>query len=290
MTASLKETLQKTPIEVIAQAVQPLDVDNKRMFLVPVGDSPDGALRALLVFPQRRATATTIVFAQILSLLGAIGFLWFAGWGFSAKQKENARRSDLVIFRSLQIGVTETSLEANAILRANDRAEELLGKELPKELLVGESKSEKFHDLYDLALEIEGDTWPDMQDNPLTDIKCKYKEMTAADLLQRRRQGKTTRYWIHVLSKPEDRSWLLVQAGPIFRQKGLAIDRFMTHFAESSSNRLHSRFLGTFGTLEPASVHRLKGLSDAREECRKKKPKSEKGDQETVTEAGGGGA
>lgn len=266
----------------LAQTVKPVLVDGESVFIVPIGKYGIDSLQALLVAPQKKATTLRSFGLRAGVALGTIGYFALTLFGFARKKEDDARRNDMVILRSLQIGVIESLADGEQILRANDRAEELLGVMLPKErrllrehlpsdaqIVSGkqardESAVHAFTSMYDCALEIVRDKWPDVPERRDERPEVKYRRLLPEDIRARRRQGRTSRYWIRLSdAKDEDKRWLFVQAGPVVREASGYFSRLYDLFALTLRDKSAAKPVGTFGTIARASGRRVVELEEA---------------------------
>lgn len=250
----------KSGIAEISQTVRSIDVAGEAAFIVPIGKVSENKMQALVVSPAKsrglgsRQSLLTIV-------LGISGFAYaaFTIMGVIKRREDEAVRSDLVIFRSLQTGVIETMIDGEQIVRANDRAEELLGITLPKVRTVATNSPLVYTRQFDLALEIIGDRWPDVKDSVDTNPPS-YRELSGAEIYRRRTQGRTSRYWIHLRDKAPEEGWLVVQAGPLVRETSPHISGLLRPW--SYALRAHeTKAVGTYGTMERASSRRIRTLA-----------------------------
>jgi hypothetical protein len=272
LASSIKQLTTKISWADLTKSVRPL-AGKQPGFLLPMAKLPTGELEAVVILPKSSGSLT----AERV-LLGAglfVGTAWLALVAFGAwsARNDSEMRERIALFRSLQVGAVETKGEELTILRANDRAEELLGVKLPKDrsALDGES----FWEMVDVAVRIENDPWPGFQRpvQPGSDVPTETDSDESAEedsdapanagndvskpkepylripnigeIVDQRKSGATTRYWVRLKSESssKDQRWLMVIAGPMIR--GQPIDRTE---------------LFTIGIIMPASETRRRSL------------------------------
>jgi hypothetical protein len=216
-------------------------------FLIPIQEESDGVVSFLAAFPRdpRDLDRSLPQLVTALSFVLLWLFLVIAN-GFWA-YRERQTRTRIALFRSLQTGVIETRGEEQVIIRANDRAEELARRKLPKELTnldssnhmssgdrrelpgvnittsAGAEGTYRFRDLARIAVRLKNeDPWAlNAAQGPAVEGQHEYVPMTADEIAMYRAAGVTTRYWILLATTGkddkedlEDMTWLRVVAGP----------------------------------------------------------------------------
>ncbi|HJU40589.1 MAG TPA: PAS domain-containing protein, partial [Tahibacter sp.] len=156
--------LDKLGLPLLSQTVRQILVDDVSAFIVPIGKVDEYSIEALVVSPESPTINWKLLRWTVLLIVGAAGYLVFTFMmGFKKKSEERAR-SDQIIFRSSQTGIIVTLPDGERIVRANDRAEEILGVRLPKSGNPNDPSAKSFTEIYDLALEVVDDPWPDARD------------------------------------------------------------------------------------------------------------------------------
>ena len=266
----------------LSQITFPIRISHATAFVVPTGRIDEGSFQALVVSPEKPALNWKILIWSAGFAVSIAGYLVCTFmWGFAKKREEDASRNDLVIFRSLQTGVIETLSDGEQIVRANDRAEEILGVRLPKKRSPHDSRAITFTEIYDLALEVVDDPWPDARDGTGDDAagqtdggnsdgksKVEYRVLSPTDIFSRRSEGKTTRYWIHLDNSGKaaeevvfTKSWVSIQAGPLVRQSGTYLSSLLR--SRISSKKFDTKTsVGAFGTVDRASRRRAEELDN----------------------------
>jgi hypothetical protein len=266
----------------LSQSVRPIVVDEVSAFIVPIGKINEYEIQALIVSPERPTINHKLLRWTVLLVIGIVGYLVFTGMLWFKKRREEDVRNHLVIFRSAQTGIIETLADGEQIVRANDRAEEILGVCLPKSSNPHDPASISFTDIYDLALEVVDDPWPDARDGgeappaPPGDTTQKkqvnYRVLSPEDIFMRRFEGRTTRHWIHLTNVDIDdkdeklaKSWVSIQGGPLVSQTG----NYFTWLLRSSLSKVVqfdlNKSVGAFGTVDRASRRRAAELDEFRQ-------------------------
>jgi PAS domain-containing protein len=133
---ALRSRLHAGANELSTSDVQMLEVSSagapgtRRAFFIPMASDARRPTRGLLVAP------TTPDAPLSGNVLAAAGVSLFAGVAFGAASLTRARRASeyahrLAMLRNLPVGVVEVNSDEDVLL-ANDRAEEVLGRQLPK--------------------------------------------------------------------------------------------------------------------------------------------------------------
>jgi PAS domain-containing protein len=125
------------------------------------------------------------------------------GWSWHLASEANKLRERLGLLRNLQVGVVQVDTD-DFVLEANDRAEELFGRKLPKYGTAAPRVN--FRDLIDLRIVREP--------GGALDAGPRFAEISLSEIDRLRRNGEASDYYGR-LSRGKDRRWVSVAATPM---------------------------------------------------------------------------
>jgi PAS domain-containing protein len=242
----IAEAVRANKIPALRNSVTKLWLPNERLaFLVPLA-SDDRDFRGLVVSARTPRWPLGANIALGLCIGSVVGVFAVALIGGFLSRKADGQSRRIALLRNLQVGVLRNDPD-DWIIEANDRAEELLGRKLPKEPGPPETK---FGDLFD---ELVVPSLPDLFTQPIRPgLTSSYASIQLA-----RQHGAPSAYYARLRKQP--RGWLFVQASPILfdsREWGRNVPERRDELRAGFSRK------GTFGVIERPSAAAITYLEE----------------------------
>jgi len=227
-------------------------LDQRDAFLLPLGES-NGSFHGLFFYPRSPVLplwATLVGFAGIL--FGGAGMASFF-YNWRSQNKITELRKRIALFRNLQVGVVQVDPN-DYIVECNDRAEELVGRRLPKPGVDLDTPL-NFQQLFPFRVRLENGH---------------YETISPGDINRLRKSGKASSYWACLsVGSAQDGScgdsrpkWLFVRATPIMEPE--AVRRHSengmdgAHAKQRDARKL--KLYGVFATISEAFPERIPHL------------------------------
>jgi hypothetical protein len=229
--------------------------DDGTAFLIPLGP-PSGDFKALFFYPRSPGLPLADLVFQALGF-GLVGAAFAsAALGSRLRTKAGQLRERLSLLRSMQIAFLQVD-EGDWVLEANDRAEELFRRQLPKPGMT-RHKVNFSHLISARLVETED---PGVAGSP------RYKELTAKEISKMRSRGQASSYYARLSGKDRMETsqpspgWLQVSATPLMHLR----------HGERSSAGLH---LGSISaTAHEVASEIAARLEEALQEITRQKPR-----------------
>ncbi len=219
--------------------------------LMPVARQSDREVLAFIMKPKGLSPPVSLLVSgglACLSLLGTGITLFLLG----ASRRESELDSQIGRLRSLPVGVLETDLMHN-VIAANDRAEEMVNRRLPKIGVLGYTRAVKFDDLFDprglYSIDVD-DAAPE---------GMKLTTMTEEELRERRLAGARSQYYARLKTYGDSEVWLRLVAIPL-----LPLSAVRTESATNSRDPKY--WMPAFGVLLDCSKEDLNAIRKKRAE------------------------
>lgn len=249
----LYEDLKNVDTHKLLREITRVTYMGKPAFLLPLGES-NGSFHGLFFFPRSPVLPFWVTFIGFLGVLcgGASSAAFFYNWRSQTKITELRKRISL--FRNLQVGVVQVD-PSDYIVECNDRAEELVGRKLPKPG-VGLEAPLNFQQLFPFRVRLQ---------------HGRYEPITSDEINGLRKSGKASSYWACLSmdygpdgpgngGRPK---WLFVRATPIMEPQTVRYHsepRMEPAGAEARRNARQMRLYGVFATISEAFPERIPHL------------------------------